>query len=74
VMPCELCRYIAIPGFFPPGGYGFSRGGIRTQSPLDSAREFDTSLPIVAVLLHKTQLNLVWTISKCRSKTVWSNR
>lgn len=46
---------IAIPGFFPSqGDMVLVDGGILDPVPIDSAREFDTSLPIVAVLLHKT--------------------
>jgi NTE family protein len=45
---------IAIPGFFPSqGDQVLVDGGILDPVPIDSAREFDTSLPIVAVLLHK---------------------
>lgn len=45
---------IAIPGFFPSqGDLVLVDGGILDPVPIDSAREFDTSLPIVAVVLHK---------------------
>jgi len=45
---------IAIPGFFPSqGDQVLVDGGILDPVPVDSAREFDTSLPIVAIVLHK---------------------
>ena len=45
---------IAIPGFFPSqGDLVLVDGGILDPVPIDAAREFDTSLPIVAVVLHK---------------------
>ena len=45
---------IAIPGIFPSqGDLVLVDGGILDPVPIDSAREFDTSLPIVAVVLHK---------------------
>ncbi len=48
----------AIPGFFPSqGDLVLVDGGILDPVPIDSAREFDTSLPIVAVVLHKRPEN-----------------
>lgn len=45
---------IAIPGIFPSqGDLILVDGGILDPVPIDSAREFDPSLPIVAVMLHK---------------------
>jgi len=45
---------IAIPGFFPSqGDLVLVDGGVLDPVPIDSAREFDTSLPVVAVVLHK---------------------
>lgn len=45
---------IAIPGIFPSqGDQVLVDGGILDPVPIDSAREFDTSLPIAAVVLHK---------------------
>lgn len=49
---------IAIPGFFPSqGDLVLVDGGILDPVPIDSAREFDTSLPIVAVVLHKQPMD-----------------
>ena len=45
---------IAIPGIFPSqGDQVLVDGGILDPVPIDSAREFDASLPIAAVVLHK---------------------
>lgn len=44
----------AIPGFFPTQGEAvLVDGGVVDPVPVDSAREFDPSLPVVAILLHK---------------------
>lgn len=49
---------IAIPGIFPSQGDRLLvDGGILDPVPIDSAREFDSSLPIVAVVLHKRPAN-----------------
>ncbi len=49
---------IAIPGFFPSqGDLVLVDGGVLDPVPIDSAREFDTSLPIVAGVLHKVPEN-----------------
>ena len=45
---------IAIPGIFPSQGNEILvDGGIMDPVPVDSARAFDTSLPVVAILLHR---------------------
>ncbi|MEL7625955.1 MAG: patatin-like phospholipase family protein [Anaerolineaceae bacterium] len=45
---------IAIPGFFPSQGDDvLVDGGVLDPVPVDAAREFDTSLPVVAIMLHK---------------------
>jgi len=49
---------IAIPGFFPSqGDLVLVDGGLIDPVPIESAREFDTSLPIVAVVLYKQPPN-----------------
>ncbi|HZK17649.1 MAG TPA: patatin-like phospholipase family protein [Anaerolineaceae bacterium] len=45
---------IAIPGFFPShGDQVLVDGGLIDPIPVDSARQFDPTLPIVAITLHK---------------------
>lgn len=49
---------IAIPGFFPSqGDLVLVDGGLIDPVPIESAREFDTSLPVVAVVLYKQPPN-----------------
>ncbi len=45
---------IAIPGFFPShGDQILVDGGLIDPVPVDSARQFDPTLPVIAITLHK---------------------